>query len=43
MFFCALILLLILPVTFLSLVLEDFFSSDELAEMGVLYHKHSPA
>jgi hypothetical protein len=29
--------------TFLSLVLEDFFSSDELSEMGILYHKHSTA
>lgn len=37
-----LILLLILPVTFLSLALEDFFSSEELSEMGILYHKHSP-
>ena len=39
MFLCAFILILILPVTFLSLVLEDFFSSDELAEMGVIYRK----
>ncbi len=35
MFFCVLILLLILPVTFLSVALEDFFSSDELADMGI--------
>ncbi len=38
MFLCAFILILILPVTFLSLALEDYFSSDELAEMGIVYH-----
>ena len=37
MFFSVLILLLILPVTFLSLALEDFFSPAELDEMGVCY------
>jgi hypothetical protein len=38
MFFTALILfLMILPVTFLSLALEDFFSPAELDEMGVCY------
>ncbi len=41
MFLCILILLLILPVTFLSVALEDFFSSDELAEMGVRYQKYN--
>lgn len=43
MFLCVLIFILILPVTFLSLALEALFSSDELDEMGVLYHKHSTA
>ena len=43
MFLCIFILVLILPVTFLSLALEDLFSSDELAEMGIRYHKHSSA
>ncbi|HEX2994569.1 MAG TPA: hypothetical protein VHP14_07090 [Anaerolineales bacterium] len=43
MFLCVLIFILILPVTFLSLALEDFFSSDELDEMGVIYRGHSPA
>jgi hypothetical protein len=38
-----LILILILPVTFLSVALEDFFSPDELAEMGVRYPKHNAA
>jgi hypothetical protein len=37
MFFSVLMLLLILPVTFLSLALEDFFSPAELDEMGVCY------
>ncbi len=37
MLLCTFIVILILPVTFLSLALEDFFSSDELAEMGVVY------
>jgi len=42
MFLCAfIILVLILPVTFLSLALEDLFSPDDLAEMGVRYHRHS--
>ncbi|HSB01361.1 MAG TPA: hypothetical protein VLE49_11970 [Anaerolineales bacterium] len=43
MLLCALILVLILPVTFLSLALEDFFSSDELAEMGVCYQNQCAA
>src|SRR5512138_714358 len=43
MFLCVLIFILILPVTFLSLALEDFFSSDELDEMGVIYRGHSAA
>lgn len=43
MFLCVLIFILILPVTFLSLALEDFFSSDELDEMGVIYHAQSAA
>ncbi len=41
MFLCIFILVLILPITFLSLALEDLFSSDELNEMGVRYQKHS--
>lgn len=43
MFACIFILLLILPVTFLSLALEDFFSSDELTEMGICHSKNSGA
>ncbi len=42
MFLCALILILILPVTFLS-ELEDLFSSDELAEMGIRYRSRGMA
>ncbi len=38
-----LILLIILPVTFLSLALEDFFSPAELDEMGIVYPGQSPA
>lgn len=37
-----LILIIILPATFLS-ELEDLFSSDELAEMGIVHHKQSTA
>ncbi len=42
MFLCALILILILPVTFLS-ELDDLFSSDELAEMGIRHHSRGTA
>ncbi len=35
MLLCAFILVLILPVTFLSLILEDFCSPEELTEMGI--------
>ncbi len=40
MFFCVLILIFILPITFLP-ELEDFFSSDELAEMGISHQYRS--
>ncbi len=43
MFLCFLIIILILPVTFLSLALEDFFSPDELTEMGIVYHNQTTA
>jgi hypothetical protein len=35
MFISILILILLLPFTFLSLALDTFFSSDELDEMGI--------
>jgi hypothetical protein len=35
MFLSILILILLLPFTFLSLALDTFFSSDELIEMGI--------
>ena len=35
MFTCALVLLLLSPVIFLTFTLETRFSSDELAEMGI--------
>ncbi len=40
MFLCAFILILSLPVAFLSLALEDFFSSEELTAMGIACRKH---
>ncbi len=40
MFLCTFILILILPVTFLSLALEDFFSTEELTAMGIVYRKY---
>jgi len=35
MFACALIFILMLPITFLVATIEDLFSSDELSEMGI--------
>ena len=35
MFACALIFLLLLPITFLIATIEDLFSPDELTEMGI--------
>ena len=35
MFAYALILILLLPIAFLPLILEIFFSPDELTEMGI--------
>jgi hypothetical protein len=37
MFISMLILILLLPFTFLPLALDAFFSSDELGEMGVYF------
>jgi len=35
MFACILILILIIPVSFLSVTIEGFFTSEELSEMGI--------
>ncbi len=43
MFVCIFIFILILPITFLSVALEDFFAPEELDAMGIAYHKHSTA
>ncbi len=42
MFACALILILLLPVTLASPVLENFFSTSELNEMGIRIEPSQP-